>query len=246
MEKNILVTGGAQGIGRSIVETLLQDDSCHVIVIDKQQTRFIEECIQKYNQRFSFFLQDIADSANLLKVLASLKDLQIHGIVNNAGEVYFEEWEKLTMETWDRTLSVNVRAPLQIVHTLRDSLTKGSSIVNISSIDGVRAAYTTIPYAVSKAALSNLTMSLATLLGKQGVRVNAIAPGWVETEMTKDTLPNEASWITPLGRNAKASDIASVVEFLLSPKSSFITGQTITVDGGLTVVDYTLKVESER
>ena len=246
MEKNILVTGGAQGIGRSIVEVLLQDDTCHVIVIDKQQTHFIEECTQKYNQRFNFFLQDIAESPNLLKVLESLKDLKIHGIVNNAGEVYFEDWEKLTMDTWDRTLSVNVRAPLQIVHTLRNSLTTGASIVNISSIDGVRAAYTTIPYAVSKAALSNLTMSLAALLGKKGVRVNAIAPGWVETEMTENTLPEEATSMTPLGRNAQSQEIAHVVEFLLSPRSAFISGQTITVDGGLTVVDYTLKVESER
>ena len=113
-------------------------------------------------------------------------------------------------------------------------------------MDGFVAAYDTIAYAASKAALISITKSLAAVLGEKGIRVNAIAPGWVETEMTAGTLPEEATYMTPLKRNAKAQDIADLVSYLISDKASFITGETIVVDGGLTIVDYTLKKESEH
>lgn len=240
--KNILITGAAQGIGRAIAE-LLQDGN-HLYVIDKQETDFIRS--KKDTDTFTFFLQDLADRAGVDKVIAQLKDVQFDAVINDAGEVYLEKWDELKLETWDRTLAVNVTAPLHLVHVLRHNLKQGASVVNIASVDGFCAAYDTIAYGASKAALINLTKSLAAVLGEKGIRVNAIAPGWVETEMTKDTLPEEATYMTPLSRNAQATDIANLVEFLISEKSSFISGETIVVDGGLTVVDYTLKKESEH
>ena len=246
MEKLIIVTGGAQGIGRAIVRQLLLDQSVVLHVIDKQRTDFITKQLELEPVRFHFYEQDIADDRGLAHVLQELAQYKIAGIVNNAGEVYFEDWSELQMTTWDRTMAVNARAPLAIVHALRDALVSGAAIVSISSTDRERAAFTTLPYAASKAALSSLTMSLAAILGEKQVRVNAVAPGWVVTEMTKDTMPNEAAWITPLGRNAEAEEIASVVTFLLSEESRFITGQTITVDGGMSVIDYTIKAEAKK
>ncbi len=243
--KRILVTGGAQGIGRAIVGMLLADEMIHVTVIDKQTTAYVEQCQQLYAKRFTFILQDIAERQTLASVLEHIGQHPIHGVINNAGEVYLEKWNMLKLETWDRTIAVNLTAPLQIVHGLRDALTEDSAIVNIASADGYNAAFDTIAYAASKAGLMNLTKSLAAVLGGQGIRVNAIAPGWVETEMTKGTLPEESVIMTPLRRNATAADVASVACFLLSAQSSFIQGETITVDGGLSVVDYTLKKESE-
>lgn len=239
--KNILITGAAQGIGRAIAESLRNQTDVNLFVIDKQETTYIKESV---SDSFRFFLQDLADRDGLRKVLRELSSVKFDAIINDAGEVYLEKWDEMKMLTWDRTLAVNVTAPLQIVHTLRNSLSSGSSIVNIASVDGMMAAYDTVAYAASKAALINLTKSLAANLGSRNIRVNAIAPGWVETEMTKDTMPDESTYMTPLGRNASAQDIANVVEFLISEKSSFISGEVITVDGGLTTVDYTLKAES--
>lgn len=242
--KRVLITGGAQGIGRAIVELLSGETD--IVVIDKQKTTFIDECIQKYPDHFTFYLQDIAERVEVTKMLSEISAEPLDAIVNNAGEVYLEKWDKLSMAAWDRTLAVNVTAPLHIVHSLRNALKPGAAIVNIASTDGFKAAFDTVAYAASKAALINLTKSLAAILGEKGIRVNAIAPGWVETEMTKDTLPPEAAYITPLKRSAKASEIAQLVKFLISEKASFISGETINADGGMSVVDYTIKKEAEH
>lgn len=245
--KTYLITGGAQGIGRAIVEKYIDEENTSIIVIDKQQTQFIVDCLKKHPDTFFFYLQDIADRNYLGHVLAEIKaKYALDFIVNNAGEVYLEDWNTFKIETWDRTIAVNSTGPLYIVHSLKDVLNNGASIVNIASVDGLCAAYNTIAYAASKAALISITKSLAANLGSQDIRVNAIAPGWVETEMTKGTLPDESREITPLHRNAQAYEIANVTEFLLSDKSSFITGETIVVDGGLTIVDYTLFKESQK
>ncbi len=240
--KNIIITGAAQGIGQAITETLLRQDM-KLFLIDKQETAFIREVV---GERAVFFLQDIADRQGLSGVLRQLAEEEFDAIINNAGEVYLEKWDELNLSTWDRTLAVNVTAPLQIVHELRASLRSGASIVNIASTDGMVAAFDTVAYAASKAALMNLTKSLAVNLGPRGIRVNAVAPGWVETEMTQDTMPDESVYMTPLGRNASAQEIADVVEFLVSEKSSFISGETLTVDGGLMTTDYPLKAEANQ
>ncbi len=243
--KNILLTGGAQGIGRAIAENLLAQ-GYKLYVIDKQQNSYVDIMLKEKPEHFYFFRQDIAQREGLGKLLEELKDIKFDAIINNAGEVYLEKWDQLSLETWDRTLAVNTTAPLQIVHELRHNLRAGASIVNIASTDGSTGAFDTVAYAVSKAALTSLTKSLAVILGTAGVRVNAVAPGWVETEMTEDTMPKEAAGLTPLGRNARAEDIANLVEYLISDRSSFINGEVITIDGGLAAVDYTLKKESEN
>lgn len=186
----------------------------------------------------------MAKPEDVAQLVEKLKDEQLDGIVNNAGVVYLAEWEKLNFGEWDETLNLNLTAPLRLVHGLRNNLKDGSAVVNIASVDGFFAAFDTIAYAASKAGLISLTKSLAAILGPRNIRVNAVAPGWVETEMTADTMPTESKELTPLKRNAKPAEIANVVNFLLSEQSSFISGTTLTVDGGLTVVDYTLYKES--
>lgn len=243
--KTFLVTGGTRGIGRAITERLLADDH-KVYVVYKESTEQANELSEKYGDKVAILHGNLADSGQIKQIIKQLKDVELDGLVNNAGIVYLTKWDELNFDEWDETLAVNLTAPVKLVHGLRNNLKDGGAIVNIASVDGFCAAFDTVAYAASKAALISVTKSLAAILGSRGIRINAIAPGWVETEMTADTMPDESKELTPLKRNAKPEEVANVASFLLSDQSSFVSGTTVTVDGGLTVVDYTLYKESER
>ena len=243
--KSILVTGGTRGIGRAITEKLLADGH-KVYVVYKESIEQANELVEKYGDKVAVLQVNLADSEQIKQLVEQLKDVQLDGIVNNAGIVYLTKWDELNFDDWDETLAVNLTAPVKLIHGLRNNLKDGATVVNIASVDGFCAAFDTVAYAASKAALISVTKSLAAILGSHGIRVNAIAPGWVETEMTADKMPDESKELTPLKRNAKPEEVANVASFLLSDQSSFVSGTTITVDGGLTVVDYTLYKESER
>lgn len=243
--KNILVTGGTRGIGRAITEKLLAE-GYRVYAIYKESTEQADELTEKYGDKVTVLQANLADSEQIKQLIEQLKDVQFDGIVNNAGVVYLTNWEGLNFDEWDETLAVNLTAPVKLVHGLRSNLKDGATIVNIASVDGYVAAFDTVAYAASKAALINVTKSLAAILGPNNIRVNAIAPGWVETEMTADSMPDESKELTPLKRNAQPEEVANVASFLLSDQSSFVSGTTVTVDGGLTVVDYTLYKEAEQ
>lgn len=243
--KSILVTGGTRGIGRAITEKLLAEGH-KVYVVYKESAEQANKLVEKYGDKVAILQANLANGEQIKQLIEQLKDAQLDGIVNNAGIVYLTKWDELNFDEWDETLAVNLTAPVKLIHGLRNNLKDGATVVNIASVDGFCAAFDTVAYAASKAALISVTRSLAAILGSRGIRVNAIAPGWVETEMTADTMPDESKELTPLGRNAKPEEVANVASFLLSDQSSFVSGTTITVDGGLTVVDYTLYKESER
>ena len=243
--KTTLVTGGTRGIGRAITEKLLSEGH-KVFVVYKENAKQANELAEKYGDQVATLQANLADKEQVSQLIENLKDIQFDGIVNNAGIVYLTKWEDFNFDEWEETLAVNLTAPAKLVHGLRNNLKDGGAVVNIASVDGFCAAFDTVAYGASKAALISVTKSLAAILGSRGIRVNAIAPGWVETEMTADTMPDESKELTPLKRNAKPEEVANVASFLLSEQSSFVSGTTVTVDGGLTVVDYTLYKESER
>jgi NAD(P)-dependent dehydrogenase (short-subunit alcohol dehydrogenase family) len=178
-----------------------------------------------------------------LKLAEELSSLDIYALVNNAGIWEMDKVADMTYDVWDKTLEVNLTAPVILATTLGKSMKPGSSIVNISSTDGLTGGYNGLSYSASKAGLISITKSLGNTLGSKGVRVNAVAPGWVDTEMTADA-PVETNNATPLGRNGKPEEIATVVEFLVSDKASYINGETVVVDGGLFNTDYILQKES--
>ena len=217
-----------------------------VFGVYNQSDDLARELEDKYPDRVKCLKCNLVNRNEIKELVDKLGDEQLDGVVNDAGIVPFTEWEELSFDDWDQVIQINLTAPLMIVHGLRNNLNQGAAIVNIASMDGFYAAFDTISYAVSKAGLINLTKSLSAVLGHNQIRVNSVAPGWVETDMTADTMPDESKWMTPLGRNAKPEEVANVVKFLLSEKSSFINAATINVDGGLSAIDYTLKKESER
>lgn len=243
--KNILVTGATRGIGRAITEKLL-DEGHTIYAVFKESIEQANDLAEKYDDKVVTLQANLSNKEQVKQLIEQLKDVQLDGIVNNAGIVYLTKWDELNFDEWDKTLAVNLTAPVKLAHGLRNNLKDGAGIVNIASVDAYVAAFDTVAYGASKAALISITKSLAAILGSRNIRVNAIAPGWIETEMTAEGAPEESKELTPLKRNGKPEEIANVASFLLSNQSSFVNGETITVDGGLTVVDYTLFKEAKR
>lgn len=239
MNKIALVTGASRGIGKAIAEKLI-GDGYYVYGIHRGTEK------QTSTKNIEFIKTDLVDKNQLEKLIKDLSDIKFDAIINNAGIIKFEPPDKLDLEIWYETLATNLNPIVILADGFLDNMRDGGSIVNISSTDSFIGSYSSIAYSASKAAINNLTKSLAIKLGKRNIRVNAIAPGWVDTGGGM-LLPasQEAVKLIPVGRMAKPEEIAEVASFLVSQKASYITGSTIVVDGGYTCVDYVMKKESE-
>jgi NAD(P)-dependent dehydrogenase (short-subunit alcohol dehydrogenase family) len=243
MMKTAVVTGGSRGIGAAICEALCADGYEVWATYRSSENEAHEIATRLDGVQFTHL--DCTDRGSISTFIDRMRSMQIHALVNNAGMIEFQDLDGFDLSAWDRVLQTNLNAPLQICVGLKDSIVNHGAIINIASTDGLVGAYNSLSYAASKAALMNLTKSLALNLGQRKIRVNSIAPGWIETAM--NTLSaEEAARLTPLGRNGTPSDVANVVSFLVSEKASFITGETIVVDGGYDCVDIILRMDAEE
>lgn len=239
--KKVLITGASKGIGKATAIYLVENGYEVHGTFNTGKTD-ADAIGKKYG--ITFHQIDLADRDRTLEFAKKMADEGFNFLVNNAGIFELDGWDKLDYSNWDKTLAVNLNAPLVLSREISLKMTKGDAIVNIASTDGMIGAFDGISYSVSKAGLINLTKSMGIQLGPKGIRTNAIAPGWINTAMVEDAPAETSQEMTPLGRNGEPEEIAKVVEFLLSDKASYVNGETIVVDGGLINVDYVLKKES--
>ncbi len=237
--KIAIITGGAKGIGLGIAQRFHQENY-EVIILDRDKIALQEcEAQLKDKNQYSFFLCDVS---NYQQVTDTFNEIivrfgRIDALINNAGVAVFKQVEEVTFQDWSNVMATNLNGPFLCSQAAFPALLLAQgSIVNIASISGVRASTLRVAYGTSKAALMHLTKQLAVEYGNQGVRVNAVAPGPVETDMAK--LVHSADIRTsykdaiPLARYGSIEEIANAVYFLCSPQASFINGQIIAVDGG--------------
>jgi len=244
--KAALVTGGATGIGRSAVLALARAGFDVAVNYSSSETAARETAAEAEKLGAGTLLVrcDVSDEKGVRAMLRAVEEKfqRLDVLVNNAGTTAAwkpRDLETLSLEEWDRVFAVNVRGLFQVTRAALPLLRKGEnpSIINTASIVGLRPGPQPLPYAASKAAVVNLTKTLAWNLGPE-IRVNAVAPGWMEGDwmkrMLKDKYPDlmeKRARATPLRRVVTADDVAETMMSLVQ-SNRFVTGEVVVIDGG--------------
>jgi NAD(P)-dependent dehydrogenase (short-subunit alcohol dehydrogenase family) len=238
--RTALVTGGARGIGLATAERLL-DEGWRVALLDIDGDNLAATVERLGRQeKVRGVTADVSNPAQVQDAVNQVADHfgRLDALVNNAGIAIFKPLPETTFEDWSRVLAVNLSGPFLCSQAAAPVMAKtgGGAIVNITSISGLRASTLRVAYGTSKAGLAHLTKQLAIELAHLGIRVNAVAPGPVDTAMAKAVHSPEirAAYhdTVPLGRYGLEQELANVIAFLCSERAAYVTGQVIAVDGG--------------
>ena len=243
--RKAVVTGGSRGIGRGLALGLAAAGA-DVAIIYRSAGQAAEEVlgeIRSLGRQAEAFQYDLSQPRGLDDLVATVWQQfgEIDILVNNAGVASLEPFDQVSLESWEFTFAVNVTAPFFLAQQMAVRMIArgaGGRIINISSTNGYQAEAHLAPYNASKGALEMLTRSLAVELAPHAITVNSVAPGLIETEIGDDFELAEGFWEymlehIPLGRLGKPADCAGAVVLLASDAGAYITGQCITVDGGI-------------
>jgi 3-oxoacyl-[acyl-carrier protein] reductase len=236
--KNAIVTGSTRGIGRAIAGSLASAGA-RVAVVGRDQAR-AAEAAAALGTSARGFAANVSDPASVVALIEAVEKEfgQVDILVNNAGLTRDNILFRLKDDDWDAVLDANLRGAFIAIRTVARGMIKRrwGRIINIASVVGITGNKGQANYAASKAGLIGLTKSVAKELGSRNVLVNAVAPGFIETDMTAAMTPEARAGLAgqiPLERLGTPQDIAGVVTFLASDQAAYITGQVIVVDGGM-------------
>ena len=240
--KGAIVTGGSVGIGAAIALDLARNGA-HVAINYRKHAdeanKIVEE-IKKLGRKGLAVQADVAKSADAEQMVQSaLKEFgHLDILVNNAGINQDSVVWKMTEDQWDNVMAINLKGCFNYIHAVAQLFKNQNSgkIINITSINGLRGKFGQSNYSASKAGIIGFTKSVAKELARRNICINAVAPGFIETEMTgklSEELKSTVLGQIPLGRFGSPKDVAQTVLFLASDQANYITGQVLVVDGGM-------------
>ena len=238
--KICIVTGGGRGLGRGMAEGLARHGA--VVVLAGRTVATVEETAAAIGGGAGGFATDVSVEADVIALRDAVlaKHGRIDVLVNNAGvDPIFKQIERTSLAEWQHIIDINLTGWRRGCKYLGGALGTGGSVINVSSLAGHVGLVRSVPYCASKGGAELLTKALAIDWAKRGVRVNTLAPGWVDTDLTHQLLEHAEHGQrmlsgTPLGRFATPKDMAGGVVFLASDASAFMTGQSLVIDGGWT------------
>lgn len=235
-----VVTGGSRGLGLHVVERFLER-GYRVSTSSRSQTDAVSRLLHDHPDTFHWSQVDLreGDAAKTCTRSVLARFGRIDVLVNNAGYLHQELLLTTPRREVDSLVAVNLVAPVLMAQACARAMTAsgGGRILNVSSINAIRGYRGVSVYAAAKAGLDGFTRSLARELGPMSILVNSVVPGYFDSDMTLGVTPENRARIerrTPLNRLGTVEEVVSVIDFLVSPGASFITGQTLVIDGGLT------------
>ena len=229
VHKKVIVTGGNRGIGKGIVLSLL-DQGYLVLATSRDSKKF-----DMSHQNLEVTNLDVCDQASIDDFQKIVNDFDPDILINNAGITKDNLFLRMTEDDWAEVIDTNLNSVFRMTKLVVRGMLKKKwgRIINISSISGSMGNPGQTNYSASKAGVEAFSRSLAKELGSRNITVNSVAPGFIQTDMTQGLIDEEITKKIPLQRVGSVEDVASLINFLVSEESNYITGQTLVVDGGL-------------
>ena len=239
-KKTVLITGASRGIGKAILESFNDDYFIVGTGTSESSVQSILENINSMNLEGDSFKLDLGDRDSIKELTSLLDSKEIHPdiLINNAGITRDNIMLRMQEVEWDNVIDVHLNGQYLLIKSFIKKMVKNKwgRIINISSTSAVLGNKGQANYAAAKAGIEAMSRSLARELGSRNINVNCVAPGFIETDMTKEISEGNEDFLAsqiPLGRLGKPIEIAEVVNFLASDQANYITGQTLHVNGGL-------------